>query len=122
MNERDAYRAFHRRDRLMRRWKMELRRIRLEVESLELDLAEAVVRDRAATAAADEATTRRLVDALFNDEAFNRVLRAFTGHTPHGWEVACGCDGRMRKLLKDPGWGILREVIRRVRAAKGWAG
>jgi hypothetical protein len=59
---------------------------------------------------------------LLDDKAFTRVLKAFTGNSARGWEVACGCDGRMLRLLKDPGWPVLKEVIHLVRVAKGWEG
>jgi hypothetical protein len=65
-----------------------------------------------------ETLVREYTDALQDDSAFCRVLSCYTGHTPHGWACACGCDGRMRRLLKDPGWEILSEVIRRVRWRK----
>ena len=65
-----------------------------------------------------EALVREYTDSLQNDSAFLRVLAVYTGHTPHGWSCACGCDGRMRRLLKTPGWNILEEVIRRIRWRK----
>lgn len=112
----EAYRRFHAEDRARRVFQRELRRIELEVEALSLDLAAAKARQDAEER---EAATRELVERMFHDKAFNRTLRAFTGRTPHGWEVACGCDGRMLRLLQEPGWPVLEEAIRRIRIAKG---
>lgn len=113
---REAYRRFHAEDRARQTFRRELKRIELEVEALSLDLAAAKARQDAEER---EAATRELVERMFQDKAFNRTLRAFTGHTPHGWKVACGCDGRMLRLLQEPGWPVLEEVIRRIRIAKG---
>ena len=65
-----------------------------------------------------ETLVREYTDTLQDDPAFCRVLSVYTGHTPHGWSCACGCDGRMRSLLRNPGWDILKEVIRRIRWRK----
>lgn len=113
---REAYRRFHAEDRARQTFRRELKRISLEIEALGLDLAAAKARQDAEER---EAETRELVERMFHDKAFNRVLQAFTGRTPHGWEVACGCDGRMLRLLQEPGWPVLEEAIRRIRIAKG---
>lgn len=114
---REAYRRFHAEDRARQIFRRELKRIELEVESLSIDLAAAKARQDAAER---EVETRALVEKMFHDKAFNRTLRAFTGHTARGWKVACGCDGRMQRLLDKPGWPVLSEAIRRIRIAKGW--
>lgn len=113
---REAYKRFHAEDRARQAFRRELKRIELEVESLSIDLAAARARQDAEER---EAETRALVERMFQDKAFNRTLRAFTGRTPHGWKVACGCDGRMLRLLQEPGWPVLEEAIRRIRIAKG---
>lgn len=101
---RDAYRAFNRASRDAFQLKRRLR---------EADELIARMRERER-----EATVREYTDSLQNDPAFCRVLSCYTGHTPHGWSCACGCDGRMRGLLRNPGWDILKEVIRRIRWRK----
>lgn len=113
---REAYRRFHAEDRARQTFRRELKRIELDIEALGLDLAAAKARQDAEER---EAATRELVERMFHDKAFNRVLQAFTGRTPHGWKVACGCDGRMLRLLREPGWPVLEEAIRRIRIAKG---
>ena len=115
-NEREAYRRFHAEDAARQRYLRELRRIRLDLESIELDMAESLRKQ----AEARENRVAALVASLGKDAAFLRTLRAFTGHTPRGWLTACGCDGRMRKLLRDEGWDVLKEVIHRVRYARMW--
>ena len=101
MTEREAYRQFNRAAR--------------EAWKLQRNLREADILIERIKAKQRESLILEYTNSLQNDTAFNRVLDAYTGHSPHGWEVACGCDGRMKRLLKDPGWGILKEVIRRVR-------
>lgn len=113
INEREAYRRFHAADAARQNYLRELRRIRLDIESIELDMV-------AAHAKARERRVAELSAKLGEDAAFLRTLRAYTGHTPRGWLVACGCDGRMRRLLRDEGWDVLREVIHRVRYARMW--
>lgn len=114
---REAYRRFHAEDRARQTFRRELKRIELEIETLGLDLAAAKARQDAEER---ETETCKLVERMFHDKAFNRVLQAFTGHTARGWRVACGCDGRMIRLLDKPGWPVLEEAIRRIRIAKGW--
>ena len=118
-NLREAYRLWNHEQRLKEQWRRDLRRISLGIESLRLDLEDAVARQAAAEAERREAETRRLVDTMFDDKAFNRVLSRYWGHTPQGWEAACGPDGRMKRLLRDPGWPVLQEAIHRIRVAKG---
>ena len=62
-----------------------------------------------------ERTVRELTDRLQDDEAFLKAVRSFDGHTEYGWRCVCQRDGRMLRLLQNPGWKILKEVIRRVR-------
>ena len=116
INEREAYRRFHAEERLKAQWSRALRRISADIESIAAGLAVAKARQDVETR---ESQTRELVERMFHDKAFNRTLRAFSGHTPQGWRVACGCDGRMKRLLQDPGWPVLEEAIRRIRIAKG---
>lgn len=116
INEREAYRRFHAEDAARQRYLRSLRRIRLDLESIELDMAESLKRQ----AKERENRVAELAARLDGDPAFMRTLRAFTGHTPRGWLAACGCDGRMRRLLRDEGWDVLREVIHRVRYAHMW--
>lgn len=101
---RQAYRAFNRASR--EAWLLQ-RRMR------EADDLIARMQDRRR-----ETLVREYTDTLQDDPAFCRVLSVYTGHTPHGWSCACGCDGRMRSLLRNPGWDILKEVIRRIRWRK----
>lgn len=119
ITEAQAYRAWHKEQRLRQQWKRDLKRIERDLEALSLDVRAALERQRVHDAAQAEAETRRLVESLPSDRAFMRALNRFWGHTPRGWEAACGCDGRMKALLKTPGWDILREVIRRIRRANG---
>ena len=95
---RDAYRAFH-----------------AEQFLLAKQRRAAAHREAAIT----EALVGAFVERLRHDAAFNRVLSRFTGHTPHGWSCACGLDGRMKDLLRTPGWGVLEEVIKRLRRERG---
>ena len=97
MNEREAWRRLHNQERAAEIFKRRLKEIKLEIERLQLDMEESYVRQCA------------------DDEAFLRVLRRFTGHTQHGWEVACGCDGRCKALAQQLGWPALWRVIQRVR-------
>ena len=113
INEREAYRRFHMEDAARQRHLRELRRIRLDIERIELDMAESLKRQ----AEARENRVAELTAKLDGDPAFMRTLRAFTGHTPKGWLAACGCDGRMKALLRTEGWDVLREVVHRVRYA-----
>lgn len=116
VNEREAYRRFHAEDAARQRYLRALRRIKLDLESIELDMAESLRRQ----AVARENRVAELAVHLDKDPAFMRTLRAFTGHTPRGWLAACGCDGRMKALLRTEGWDVLKEVIHRVRYAHMW--
>ena len=115
-NLRDAYRAYNRQRQAEERYRRELRRIGAQIdalaESLEADIAAQRIRHETELVA-------EYTESLADDVAFNRVLARDTGHTPYGWEVACGCDGRMRALLRNPGWRVLSEVIDIVRRRKG---
>ena len=113
--EAEAYRAWHREQKVLAQYRRDLARIRRDIEGLELDMAIAA-RDAEAKAV-NEWTVR-----LRGDRAFLRALSRYWGHTPRGWAAACGIDGRMRDLLRTPGWEVLRQVIRRVRAERGWTG
>jgi hypothetical protein len=90
---RDAYRAFNRAARLQR----------------DLDAADRLIVKLERDRLTDLATRYQ------NDRAFVKVVKNFTGHTPYGWMCACGNDGRMKSLVKQLGWDVLKEVIRRVR-------
>ena len=116
INEREAYRKWHAEDRCRQRWERELRRIRQDIDWLEGQMMESLARQRLED---QERRTRALTERMLHDKSFARVLRAYTGHTPHGWRMACGCDGRMKDLARD--WPVLEETIRRVRIAKGMA-
>ena len=98
---RAAYRAFNKASRDAFRLQRHMREADALIASLQARRRETIVRE--------------LTDKMQDDPAFCRVLRAFTGHTAHGWACACGQDGRMKSLLRDPGWDLLREVIRRIR-------
>lgn len=116
VSEAEAYRAWHREQQRLARRRRDMRRIKLAIEFLELGiqaaLAQQHVEEHARLVA--EWTPR-----LATDRAFNKVLGRYWGHTPKGWVAACGCDGRMKKLVRDPGWDVLQEVIRRIRRNKG---
>lgn len=116
-SEAEAYRRFHAEDKARQRYLRELRRIGLQVESLALDIAGTMARqdieDR-------ERKIASLVEVLKDDKGFLKVMNKFTGRTPKGWLVACGCDGRMKALLRQHGWDVLREVIHRVRYMHMW--
>ena len=116
INEREAYRRWHAEDRCRQRWERELHRIRQDIDWLEGQMMGSLARQRLED---QERRTKALTERMLHDKAFARVLRAYTGHTPHGWRVACGCDGRMKDLARD--WPVLEETIRRVRIAKGVA-
>jgi len=117
ISEAEAYRRFHAEDKARQKYLRELRRIGIAIESLATDLAAAKARqdmeDR-------ENTIRNLVELMKNDRGFLAVLKRFTGRTPRGWLVACGCDGRMKALLREHGWDVLREVVHRVRYTHMW--
>lgn len=115
-NLREAYRAYNRQRQAEERYRRELRKIGARIDSLAESIEADIIaqRIRHETALISEYTK-----SMMDDVAFNRVLSRYTGHTPYGWEVACGCDGRMRALLKNPGWRVLSEVIERVRLRKG---
>lgn len=114
VNEREAYQKWHAEDRRRQQWERELRRIRQDIDWLEGQMMDSLARQRLED---QERRTRDLTERMLHDKAFARVLRAYTGHTPHGWRMACGCDGRMKDLARD--WPVLEETIRRVRIAKG---
>jgi hypothetical protein len=97
ISEKEAWQQLHRSERAAKEFKKRLKEIELEIERLRLDMEESYVRQ------------------CTDDEAFLRVLRRFTGHTPHGWEMACGCDGRCKALVRQLGWPALWRVILRVR-------
>lgn len=111
INEREAYRLFHAADRARVELTRKLRAAGADVRRLEAAVTAAEV---TAVVRSEEVITE-WVTRLSGDKAFLRVLKVFTGHTPYGWRVACGPDGRMLKLLRTPGWPVLEEVIRRVR-------
>lgn len=114
ISEAAAYRKWHAAEKARADWRRTLGKIQLDIEYLEHQLADALARQR------QDETERRvsdLTERMLRDKAFARVLRAYTGHTPHGWRMACGCDGRMKALAND--WPVLEETIRRVRIAKG---
>jgi hypothetical protein len=97
VNESEAWRRLHNQERAAETFRRRLKEIELEVERLQLDMEEAYVRQCA------------------DDKAFLQALKRFTGHTPHGWEMACGCDGRCKALIRQLGWPALWRVIQRVR-------
>lgn len=101
---REAYRAFNRASHEAYRLQRCMREADKLIAHLEVQRRETLVRE--------------LTDSLQDDAAFCRVLRGYTGNSPRGWACACGCDGRMRRLLNDPGWDILAEVIRRIKWRK----
>lgn len=114
INEREAYRQWHAEERQKMKMEALFRKIRQDLDWLEGQLTDALARQRAEE---QEIRTKDLTERMLRDKAFARVLRAYTGHTPYGWRVACGCDGRMKALADD--WPVLEETIRRVRIAKG---
>lgn len=97
VSERDAWRAYRKVERARAQYRERLKAIELEVERLQLDMEESLVRQYA------------------EDKGFLRALKRFTGHTPHGWEVACGCDGRCKALARNLGWDAMWRIILRVR-------
>lgn len=78
-----------------------LSRIREDIEKLEEDMF------------------RSLVRQYSQDKGFLRALSRFSGHTPYGWTVACGGDGRMIKLMRLLGWPQLNRLITIIRKKKG---
>ena len=110
MNEAEAYRSWRSWDRAQREYQAALRRLGAAVDALTEKVAAHRAEDR-------ERRICELAKQLGKDKAFQRVLKAYTGHTPHGWLVACGCDGRMKNLIRLHGWDVLKEVIYRVRWA-----
>jgi hypothetical protein len=116
VSEAEAYRAWHKEQYRRAKWERDMRRIRLDIEGLELSIRDSLARQHEEER---EKKTRDLVEKMFADRAFNKVLAHYWGHTPKGWLAACGCDGRMKSLLRDPGWDVLQEAIRRIRVAKG---
>jgi hypothetical protein len=116
ISEAEAYRQWHAEERQKAKLEALFRKIRKDLDWLEGQLADSLARQRLED---QERRTRDLVERMLHDKAFAKVLKAYTGHTPHGWRVACGCDGRMKKLADD--WPVLNETIRRVRIAKGMA-
>ena len=110
MTEAEAYRRWHANEKARQKYLRTLRQVGHLIEGLTERIA-------ADAAAAQERHIRDLANRLGRDKAFLRTLKAYTGHTPHGWIVACGCDGRMKGLIRLHGWDTLKEVIRRVRYA-----
>ena len=97
ISEKEAWRRYRKEERATREFKNRVKEIELEIERLRLDMEESYVRQCA------------------DDKAFLRALKRFTGHTQYGWEVACGCDGRCKALVRQLGWPALWRVILRVR-------
>ena len=118
-NLKDAYREYNRQQQAKTRYLRELRRISARID----DLQESMLADIAAQRLRhEEKLVEEYTKSLMNDVAFNRVLSHYTGRTAYGWEIACGCDGRMKSLLRNPGWRVLSEVIDRIKARKGMTG
>lgn len=101
MKERDAWRLFHKQERAAAEYKARLQSIRLELERLELDMHQALVKQYS------------------EDKGFLRAVKRFTGCTPYGWSVACGPDGRVAGLVRLYGWPQLFQLIKDVRKIKG---
>ena len=116
VSEAEAYKRWNAEQRRLAQWRRDMRRLQISIENIELGLQDALARQREE---ARERKTRDLVERMFADKAFNRTLLRYWGHTPAGWIAASGCDGRMKALVRDPGWDVLQETIRRIRVAKG---
>ena len=118
MNEAEAYRRWRAEERRLAHWRRDMRRIAIAIENIDLAMQDALARQHEEER---ERKIRDLVERMFADKAFNRTLHRYWGHTPAGWIAAAGCDGRMKALVRDPGWPVLQEAIRRIRVAKGLA-
>ena len=59
--------------------------------------------------------TLRLAESLKSDSAMVAVVRKYNGHSQHGWEVACGCDGRIKRATRTLGWDLTSQVIWEIR-------
>ena len=92
-NMKDAYAEWRRHDRMLQEHKRQIAELNRRID----EIAEA----QEICAARELATTK----------AGKRCLRAYTGHTPYGWECACGVDGRFKKLAKTFGWPRWQVVI-----------
>lgn len=98
----EAYREWNATQAKLARCKRAFRRIEKELDLIE---------DGLHTAIAEELATTR---------AGKKVLHAFTGHTPYGWEQACGTDGRFRKLARRIGWEKFYPIIKLARKMEEW--
>jgi len=98
MTQQEAYRAFNREQARLLRWSWAMKKIDREIDRLRHDLHLRVAKELA--------TTR----------PGQKVLRAYWGHTPKGWEAACGTDGRLKKLARTIGWENFQWIIEVARA------
>lgn len=63
--------------------------------------------------------TLRLAESLKGDPAMVAVVRKYNGHSQYGWEIACGCDGRIKKVTRFIGWALTSQVIWEIRRERG---
>lgn len=109
MNLREAYGRWNREQRALADFRRELRRIRLDVESIELDMAAEIARQkdsRASALAAELAECgryRKTVDAFLNFRGYSKN-RA-------GWRAACGTDVGLWRKTRGLDWPRLWRAV-----------
>lgn len=59
--------------------------------------------------------TLRVAESLKSDSAMVAVVRRYNGHSQYGWEKACGCDGRIKRVTRSLGWNLTSQVIWEIR-------
>jgi hypothetical protein len=59
--------------------------------------------------------TLRVAESLKCDSAMISVVRKYNGHSQYGWEKACGCDGRIKRVTRSLGWNLTSQVIWEIR-------
>ena len=95
------WRIWHDKEQATAKFHQDLTRIRGEIARLQEDMFWSLVRQYS------------------QDRGFLRVLNNFSGHTPYGWRVACGPDGRISRLVELLGWEQLSRLIIVIRKKKG---
>lgn len=59
--------------------------------------------------------TLRVAESLKCDSAMISVVRKYNGRSQYGWEKACGCDGRIKRVTRSLGWNLTSQVIWEIR-------
>lgn len=105
MTEREAYRRFNREQRLRQQWLRKLRLLSLELESIALDIADALAADdvKIASSLRDNPRYAKTVEAFMRYRGYSKNMA--------GWRLACGTDIGLYKRTKKLGWERLWRIL-----------